>query len=167
MIILHTNLGDIHLELYPEKAPKTVQNFMQYAKDGFYNKTIFHRVIKGFMIQGGGFATDLDEKSPQNGKISNEAKNGLSNQKGSIAMARTSEPHSAQSQFFINLANNEFLDHKSESMEGWGYCVFGKVTQGMDIVELIGKAKTGSRGYHDDVPLEEITIDSVEVLDAQ
>ncbi|MGE4349226.1 MAG: peptidylprolyl isomerase [Candidatus Berkiella sp.] len=167
MIILHTNLGDIHLELYPEKAPKTVQNFMQYAKDGFYNKTIFHRVIKGFMIQGGGFATDLDEKSPQNGKISNEAKNGLSNQKGSIAMARTSDPHSAQSQFFINLANNEFLDHKSESMEGWGYCVFGKVTQGMDIVELIGKAKTGSRGYHDDVPLEEITIDSVEVLDAQ
>lgn len=167
MIILHTNLGDIHLELYPEKAPKTVQNFMQYAKDGFYNKTIFHRVIKGFMIQGGGFATDLEEKSPQNGKISNEAKNGLSNQKGSIAMARTNDPHSAQSQFFINLAHNEFLDHKSESMEGWGYCVFGKVTQGMDIVESIGKAKTGSRGYHDDVPLEEITIDSVEVLDAE
>lgn len=167
MIILHTNLGDIHLELYTEKAPKTVQNFMQYAKDGFYNKTIFHRVIKGFMIQGGGFATDLDEKSPANGKIANEAKNGLSNQKGTIAMARTNDPHSAQSQFFINLANNEFLDHKSESLEGWGYCVFGKVTQGMDIVEQIGKVKTGSRGYHDDVPLEEVTIDSVEVLDAQ
>ena len=165
MIILHTNFGDIHLELYPEKAPKTVKNFMQYAKDGFYNKTIFHRVIDGFMIQGGGFGSDMAEMSPSLGKIENEAKNSLSNQKGTIAMARTNAPHSAQSQFFINLSNNGFLDHKSESTEGWGYCVFGKVTQGMEIVEKIGKADTGSRGYHDDVPLEEVTIERVEIID--
>lgn len=165
MIILHTNQGDIHLELYPDKAPKTVENFEQYVKAGFYNQTIFHRVIDGFMIQTGGFGPDMEEKNPDLGNIENEAKNGLSNQKGTIAMARTNDPHSAQSQFFINLSNNEFLDHKSESMEGWGYCVFGKVTKGMDVVEKIGKVKTGSHGFHDDVPLEEIVIESTEFVD--
>lgn len=165
MIILHTTHGDIHLELYPEKAPKTVQNFMQYAKDGFYNDTIFHRVIDGFMVQTGGFGPDMAEKKPTLGKIQNEAKNGLSNQKGTIAMARTNDPHSAQAQFFINVANNGFLDHKSESIEGWGYCVFGKVTQGMDVVEKIAKVKTGSKGYHDDVPLNDVIIETVEVVD--
>lgn len=163
MIILHTNFGDIHLELNAEKAPKTVANFMQYAKDGFYNKTIFHRVINGFMVQGGGFGSNMRDLSPSHGKITNEAKNGLSNKKGTIAMARTNDPHSAQSQFFINLADNTFLDHKSESVEGWGYCVFGTVTQGMEIVEKIGKVSTGSRGYHDDVPVEEVILESVEI----
>lgn len=167
MIILHTTFGDIHLELFAEKAPKTVENFEQYVKDGFYDNTIFHRVIDGFMVQTGGFGPDMAEKSPSLGTLNNEAKNGLSNQKGTLAMARTNDPHSAQAQFFINVANNEFLDHRSESPEGWGYCVFGKVTHGMDVVEKIAKVKTGSHGFHDDVPVEEVMIERAELADAQ
>lgn len=164
MIVLHTNFGAIHLEMFADKAPETVQNFTHYVEQSFYDGTIFHRVIDGFMIQGGGFDSDMKEKV--NGdSIQNEANNGLSHKKGTIAMARTNEPHSASSQFFINLNNNAFLDHKSESIEGWGYCVFGQVTEGMDVVEKIAKVKTGSHGYHDDVPLEPVVIERVEIVE--
>ncbi|MGB5446080.1 MAG: peptidylprolyl isomerase [Psychromonas sp.] len=163
MITLHTNFGDIKLELNAEKAPKTVANFIKYAESGHYDNTIFHRVIDGFMIQGGGFASGMEEKETSK-PIKNEANNGLSNVKYSVAMARTSEPHSASAQFFININNNKFLDFKSETEAGWGYCVFAQVVEGTDVVDKIKGVSTGNYGYvHQDVPLEEVIIKSVTV----
>ena len=157
MVLLETTSGDILIELYPDKAPKTVENFLQYVDSGFYKNTIFHRVIPGFMIQGGGYTIRMDEKETQ-APIENEANNGVSNERGTIAMARTMDPHSATAQFFINLVDNEFLDFKSESLQGWGYCAFGKVTEGMDVVDKIAKVKTKSQGPHDDVPVDLVII---------
>jgi peptidyl-prolyl cis-trans isomerase B (cyclophilin B) len=159
MITLKTNLGDIKIELNFDKAPVTAKNFQQYVEDGFYNGTIFHRVIKGFMAQGGGFASGLEEKDSRE-TIENEASNGLGNKRGTLAMARTQDPHSASAQFFINLSDNDFLDFKSESVQGWGYCVFGEVVDGMDIVDKMTLVDTGRFGGHDDVPKEEIIIES-------
>lgn len=154
MIILETNIGNIYIELSTKKAPKTSKNFIAYVKDGFYDGTIFHRVIKNFMIQGGGFTEDMKEKSTKK-EIENEAKNGLKNAKYTIAMARTMMPHSASSQFFINTSNNGFLDYPGQ--DGWGYCVFGKVVEGQDIVNKINDAPTTHCGMHTDVP-EDIVI---------
>ncbi|WNC73513.1 peptidylprolyl isomerase [Thalassotalea psychrophila] len=162
MITFKTNLGDIKIELDFDNAPKTAANFKQYCEDGFYNGTIFHRVIKGFMAQGGGFESGMSEKSTR-GAIDNEANNGLSNSRGSLAMARTQDPHSASAQFFINLVDNTFLDFKNESVQGWGYCVFANVVDGMDVVDKMTLAATGRNGHHDDVPVEDIIIESVEV----
>ena len=162
MIKLITNKGTIILELDAAKAPDTVANFIQYAKDGFYNGTIFHRVIKGFMIQGGGMEPGMKEK-PTRDNIKNEAENGLTNDRGSIAMARTPDPHSASSQFFINLKDNNFLNFTSADTQGFGYCVFGKVIEGMDIVEGIEAVTTGSSAGHQDVPVEDVLIESVEI----
>lgn len=164
MITLHTNYGDIELELDFEKAPKTAANFRQYAADGFYNGTIFHRVINNFMIQGGGFTEDMEQKKT-NPPIENEADNGLPNNTGTIAMARTSDPNSATAQFFINVKDNDFLNHKSKTSQGWGYCVFGKVTKGLDVVNKIKNVKTGSQGMHQDVPMETVVIERVTVQD--
>ena len=158
MVTLKTNFGDITLELFEDKAPKTVENFLAYVKEGFYDDTIFHRVIDGFMIQGGGFTADMDQKDTKD-TIENEANNGVANEIGTIAMARTNDPHSATAQFFINVGNNSFLNHTSESVNGWGYCAFGKVTDGMDVVEKIKSVKTGSSGYHQDVPVEPVIIE--------
>lgn len=157
MITLHTNFGDIKLQLNTEKAPKTSANFLRYCQDGFYDNTLFHRVIDGFMIQGGGMTSGLREKTTQE-PIENEADNGLSNKIGTIAMARTSDPHSASSQFFINVNDNTFLDFRSKTRDGWGYCVFGEVIEGMDVVEKIKSVSTGSYGMHQDVPLDEVII---------
>lgn len=157
MITLHTNFGDIKIQLNEEKAPETSANFLQYCRDGFYDNTLFHRVIDGFMIQGGGMESGLREKASR-APIKNEANNGLSNKVGTLAMARTMEPHSASSQFFINVNNNTFLDFRSESLDGWGYCVFGEVIEGMDIVNKIKGVSTGSYGMHQDVPLEDVMI---------
>jgi peptidyl-prolyl cis-trans isomerase B (cyclophilin B) len=162
MITLHTNFGDIELELDFDKAPKTAANFKQYAEEGFFNGTLFHRVIAGFMIQGGGFDEDMQQKETR-APIENEADNGLKNEKGTIAMARTNDPHSASSQFFINLSNNDFLNHSGKSSQGWGYCVFGKVTKGMDTVEKIAKVDTTAHGFHRDVPAEPVIIERVSV----
>ena len=164
MVKLETTLGDIVLELDEDKAPITVKNFIQYVRDGFYSDTIFHRVIDGFMIQGGGFDAEMHQKTT-GPPIKNEADNGLSNQRGTIAMARTPDPHSAGSQFFINLKDNPFLDHKEKSAQGWGYCVFGKVVEGMDVVDKIKKVQTGRAGHHDDVPLEPVSIIKAVVLE--
>ncbi|RYZ85792.1 MAG: peptidyl-prolyl cis-trans isomerase [Moraxellaceae bacterium] len=158
MITLHTNLGDITIELNPEKAPKTCANFKQYVEDGFYDGTIFHRVINNFMIQGGGMTADMKQKSTR-APIENEADNGLANDVGTIAMARTSDPHSATAQFFINVKDNDFLNHSGKNSQGWGYCVFGKVTDGMDVVNKIKVVKTGAQ----DVPQETITIERVSI----
>lgn len=157
MITLHTNFGDIKIQLNEEKAPETSANFLQYCRDGFYDNTLFHRVIDGFMVQGGGMTSGLREK-PTRAPIRNEANNGLSNKVGTLAMARTMEPHSASSQFFINVNNNTFLDFRAESMDGWGYCVFGEVVEGMDVVNQIKGVSTGSYGMHQDVPLDEVVI---------
>ncbi|CZF77758.1 peptidylprolyl isomerase [Grimontia marina] len=163
MVTLHTNFGDIKIQLNSEKAPVTAENFLQYCRDGFYNGTLFHRVIDGFMIQGGGMASGMQEKET-NAPIKNEANNGLSNKVATIAMARTMEPHSASSQFFINVNNNTFLDFKSETPDGWGYCVFGEVVEGMDVVNKIKDVATGNWGYvHQDVPVEEVLIESVTI----
>ncbi|GIU17556.1 peptidylprolyl isomerase [Shewanella sp. MBTL60-007] len=162
MITLHTNHGEIKLALNAEKAPKTAANFINYVKEGFYDGTVFHRVIDGFMVQGGGFTEDMDQKRP-NATIENEANNGLSNKTGTIAMARTSDPHSATAQFFINVNDNTFLDFKSESAQGWGYCVFGEVVEGMDVVNKIKAVSTGNRGMHQDVPLEAVIIEKVTI----
>ena len=162
MVTLKTNFGDIPLELFEDKAPKTVENFLAYVKEGFYDDTIFHRVIDGFMIQGGGFTADMDQKDTKD-TIENEANNGVANEIGTIAMARTNDPHSATAQFFINVGNNSFLNHTSESVNGWGYCAFGKVTDGMDVVEKIKSVKTGSSGYHQDVPVEPVVIEKAVV----
>ena len=154
---LTTSAGVIRLELDDTKAPVTVANFLEYVNSGHYNGTIFHRVIKGFMVQGGGFEPGLKQK-PTKGEIQNEANNGLKNARYTIAMARTSAPHSASAQFFINGTNNEFLNFKSETPNGWGYAVFGKVVAGTEVVDEIEKAKTGRQGFHDDVPKEDIVI---------
>lgn len=163
MVELRTNQGDIKVELYADKAPKSVANFTQYIKDGHYTGTVFHRVIDGFMIQGGGFDAQMQQKSTRP-PIENEAKNGLKNVPGTLAMARTSDPHSASSQFFINLAPNTFLDYPSR--DGWGYAVFGKVVSGMDVVEKIAKVRTGNAGFHQNVPVEPIIIESSRILEA-
>ncbi len=163
-VVLHTTHGDITLELDAAKAPVTVANFLEYAKSGFYAGTIFHRVIDGFMIQGGGMEENMSQKKT-GAQIQNEANNGLKNDVGTIAMARTMDPHSATAQFFINVKNNDFLNFKSETSQGWGYCVFGKVTDGMDVVNKIKGVKTGSKNGHQDVPLESIIIQSVTVND--
>ena len=158
---LHTNHGVITLELDAEKAPVTVANFLAYVEAGHYDNTVFHRVIDGFMIQGGGFEPGMKQKATGE-QIKNEADNGLKNDRGTIAMARTQAPHSATAQFFINVADNAFLNHTSPDLQGWGYCVFGKVSEGMDVVDAIRKIKTGSSGFHQDVPKEDVIIERAE-----
>ncbi|MBL8491916.1 MAG: peptidyl-prolyl cis-trans isomerase [Rhodocyclaceae bacterium] len=162
MIKLHTNHGVISLELDAEKAPKTVQNFIGYVQAGHYDNTVFHRVIDGFMIQGGGFEPGMRQK-PSGAPVENEANNGLKNARGTVAMARTSDPHSATAQFFINVSDNDFLDFKAANSQGWGYCVFGKVVEGMDVVDAIKGVRTGSKGFHQDVPVEDVVITKAEV----
>lgn len=164
MIIFNTNHGPISIELNSEKAPKSAENFLQYAKKGFYNGTIFHRVIDGFMIQGGGFEPGMSQKANHD-PIDNEADNGLSNLTGTLAMARTAEPHSATSQFFINVSDNFFLDHRGKTAQGWGYAVFGKVVDGMDVVNKIKSCQTTSRAGHQDVPVDDIIIESTDVTE--
>lgn len=161
-VTLNTNYGPIELTMLADKAPATVENFLSYAREGFYDNTIFHRVIDGFMIQGGGMEPGMRQKETKT-PIKNEANNGLANNKGTVAMARTNDPHSATCQFFINIADNNFLNFRGESMDGWGYCVFAEVSSGMDVVEKIRKVDTGSSGMHQDVPLEEVVIQSVEI----
>ncbi len=165
MITLHTNFGDINIELDFEKAPLSAANFLQYCRDDFYNNTIFHRVIDGFMIQGGGLTPDMQQKEGRD-PIQNEADNGLTNDEGTLAMARTGEPHSASSQFFINVANNGFLNHTGKNPQGWGYAVFGKVVDGMDVVNKIKGVTTGNSGFHQDVPVEPVEIQKVTISDA-
>ena len=165
MITLHTNLGNINIELNFEKAPISAANFLQYCREDFYNHTIFHRVIDGFMIQGGGLTPGMTEKSGR-APIENEADNGLSNDIGTLAMARTSDPHSASSQFFINVADNDFLNHTGKNPEGWGYAVFGKVTDSMDVVERIKGVTTSRMSHHKDVPYETVEIRKVTISDA-
>ena len=160
---LTTNHGVITLALNEEKAPKTVANFKSYVEAGHYDGTIFHRVIKNFMIQGGGMEPGMNQKATQ-APIENEAANGLKNKRGSIAMARTSDPHSATAQFFINTVDNDFLDFKSPSGQGWGYCVFGEVTEGMDVVDKIRSVATGNKGFHQDVPKEDVVIEKAAIL---
>ena len=162
-VTIKTSVGDIHLELDGEKAPITVENFVAIAKSGYYDGTIFHRVINGFMVQGGGLNADMSNKSSGTAPIQNEANNGLTNDRGTVAMARTMEPHSATGQFFVNHKDNGFLNHTGENSQGWGYAVFGKVTEGMDVVDAIADVETGSTGGHQDVPVEVITIESVTV----
>lgn len=157
-----TSKGSVVLELWPEKAPKTVQNFLDYANSGFYEGTVFHRVIDGFMIQGGGMDHKLEEKKTRE-SIVNEATNQEPNKRGTIAMARTSDVNSATAQFFINLSDNKFLDHRDKSASGFGYCVFGKVIKGMDVVDAIANVKTGNQGYYQDVPKEAVIINKVRV----
>ena len=164
-VTIKTSMGDIHLELDGEKAPITVENFKTIAKSGYYDGTIFHRVINGFMVQGGGLNADMSNKSSRTAPIQNEANNGLVNDRGTVAMARTMEPHSATGQFFINHKDNGFLNHTGENAQGWGYAVFGKVTEGMDVVDAIADVATGSSGGHQDVPLEAINIESVTVTE--
>ena len=159
-----TSQGTLVIELYPEKAPKSVENFLQYARENFFNGTIFHRVIPGFMIQGGGFTPDMKEKDAR-APIQNEAKNGLSNELGTLALARTSNPHSAAAQFYINLADNAFLDYPGR--DGWGYAVFGKVVQGLDIVQKIAKVPTGNSGQYQNVPTTPVVIESVKLMPAK
>ncbi|MCW8092599.1 peptidylprolyl isomerase [Alteromonas sp. ASW11-130] len=165
MVTLETNYGDITITLFKDRAPKTVENFLQYVKEGFYDNTIFHRVIDGFMIQGGGFTAEMEQK-PTNDPIDNEANNGVSNNRGTLAMARTNDPHSATAQFFINVKDNDFLNFSSESMNGWGYCVFAEVSEGMDVVDEIRKVRTGNSGYHQDVPVEPVIIEKATIKDA-
>lgn len=160
-VVLETNHGNIILELYPDKAPQSVGNFLAYVDEGYYSGTIFHRVIDGFMIQGGGFTDDMTQKSTKNG-VPNEADNGLKNSRGTVAMARTTDPHSATSQFFINLEDNAPLDHTDKTPRGWGYTVFGKVVEGMDVVDVIAKAPTGTVGPFRDVPSETVVIVSAQ-----
>ena len=155
---LETSQGAIDLELYPEKAPETVKNFLAYVDEGFYDGTLFHRVIDGFMVQGGGFSSDMEQK-PTHDPIQNEANNGLENERGTVAMARTNDPNSATSQFFINVVDNEFLNFKSEDRRGWGYCVFGRVTDGMAVVDKIAKQPTGFHGRMRDVPKTAVLIE--------
>lgn len=163
-IRMQTSLGAIVLELYPDKAPKTVENFLRYVKEDFYNGTLFHRVIDNFMIQGGGFSAGLTQKTTH-APIENEAKNGLRNERGTIAMARTSDPNSATSQFFINVVDNDFLNFTTPTPNGWGYCVFGKVVDGMTVVDRIKGVPTTSRGGHKDVPITEVVIERMHELE--
>lgn len=163
MVEMRTSMGTMKIELYPDKAPKTTENFLQYAREGFYDGTVFHRVISGFMIQGGGFTPDMSEKETRP-PIENEASNGLKNVRGSISMARTGDPHSASSQFFINTVDNPGLDFTAETVQGFGYAVFGQVVEGLETLDAIRKVSTGSRGGHDDVPMDPVVIESVRVL---
>jgi peptidyl-prolyl cis-trans isomerase B (cyclophilin B) len=163
MVRLHTNFGIIDLELDAGRAPETAKNFLAYVESGFYSNTVFHRVIEGFMIQGGGFEPGMRQK-PTRGPIKNEAGNGLKNGRYTVAMARTADPHSASSQFFINVSDNDFLNHTAPNANGWGYCVFGKVVKGQDIVDKIKGIKTGQRGFHADVPVEDVLIERAEVV---
>jgi peptidyl-prolyl cis-trans isomerase B (cyclophilin B) len=161
MVRLHTNFGVIGIELDETKAPDTVANFREYVKSGFFDNTVFHRVIDGFMIQGGGFEPGMKQK-PTRTPVKNEADNGLKNDKYTVAMARTSDPHSATAQFFINVADNTFLNHTSPTSQGWGYAVFGKVVEGQDVIDKIRQVKTGSRGMHQDVPVDDVVIERAE-----
>ncbi|AOI57899.1 cyclophilin [Burkholderia territorii] len=163
MVELHTNHGVIKLELDAAKAPKTVENFLNYVKKGHYDGTVFHRVINGFMIQGGGFEPGLKQK-PTDAPIDNEANNGLKNDTYTIAMARTNDPHSATAQFFINVNDNDFLNHSSPTPQGWGYAVFGKVVEGQDVVDKIKGVKTGNAGFHQDVPTDDVVIEKAVVV---
>jgi len=161
---LQTNQGDIVIELNAEKAPKTTENFINYVRDGFYDGTVFHRVINNFMVQGGGFEPGMKQKTA--GKpIENEANNGLKNDRYTVAMARTSDPHSASAQFFINVADNDFLNHTAPTTNGWGYAVFGQVVEGTDVVDKIKGVKTGNRGFHQDVPAEDVVIEKAVVVE--
>ena len=162
-ILMTTTVGPMTLELDADNAPKTVENFLYYVSSGFYDGTIFHRVIDNFMVQGGGFTADMEQKATQ-APIENEANNGLKNALGTIAMARTQDPHSATAQFFINVQDNDFLNHTGENMQGWGYAVFGKVTEGEDVLDKIRCVETGSQAGHQDVPVEPIIIESVTVI---
>lgn len=163
-VLLQTNKGDITLELDAEKAPNTTQNFLNYVNAGFYNGTIFHRVINNFMVQGGGFEVGMKQKET-NAPIENEANNGLKNDRYTIAMARTNDPHSATAQFFINVADNDFLNHTNPTPNGWGYAVFGKVVEGTDVVDSIKGVKTGNKGFHQDVPVEDVIIENATVVE--
>ena len=163
MIVLNTNYGPITVELDLEKAPKSAANFMQYAQDGFYDGTVFHRIIDDFMVQGGGFETGMRQK-PNGDPVENEADNGLDNLTGTLAMARSSDPHSATSQFFINVGDNHFLNHRNKTDQGWGYAVFGRVSDGMDVVNLIKTCDTTSQGGHQDVPVNEVIIESTQIV---
>ena len=163
-VTITTTVGQMTLELDADNAPKTVENFLAYANSGFYDGTIFHRVINNFMIQGGGFTTDMEQK-PTQAPVDNEANNGLKNERGTIAMARTQDPHSATAQFFINVQDNDFLNHTGENMQCWGYTVFGKITQGEDVLDKIRVVQTGSQGGHQDVPTEPIIIESISVTE--
>jgi len=160
---MQTSLGDFVLELDAAKAPATVKNFLEYVKDGFYDNTVFHRVIDGFMIQGGGFEPGMKQKATRT-PVDNEAGNGLKNDRYTVAMARTSDPHSATAQFFVNATDNDFLNFRAETADAWGYCVFGRVAEGTDVVDKIRKVKTGSRGFHQDVPVEDVVILKAEVM---
>ena len=162
--LIKTSMGDIELELFEKEAPETVANFVSYAKDGFYQNTIFHRIIDNFMIQGGGFTEDFIQKKAK-APIKNEADNQISNLKGTIAMARTNDPHSATCQFFINSRDNTFLDFKAPTLMHYGYCVFGKVVNGIEVIDKMSKVKTGNRGYHQDVPVENVVIYDIEIKD--
>lgn len=161
VVIVETSMGNISIELDAENAPNSAANFLAYVEDGYFTDTTFHRVIPGFMIQGGGITADMSDKPSKRAPIQNEANNGLKNDRGTLAMARTNDPHSATSQFFINLKDNDFLNFRSETTQGWGYAVFGKVVDGMNIVDEIAKVRTGSKGGHRDVPMETITITGV------
>lgn len=160
---LHTNHGTITIELDAEKAPESVQNFIAYVESGHYDNTLFHRVIDGFMIQGGGFEPGMKQKQTK-APVKNEADNGLKNERGTVAMARTQDPHSATAQFFINVADNDFLNYRAPTAQGWGYCVFGRVSDGMDVVEAIKNVQTRSSGFHQDVPAEDVIIERAEVV---
>ncbi|OGA90738.1 MAG: cyclophilin [Betaproteobacteria bacterium RIFCSPLOWO2_12_FULL_66_14] len=163
MIRFHTSMGEFDIELDEARAPETSRNFLEYVRGEFYSNTVFHRVIDGFMIQGGGFEPGMRQK-PSQSPIKNEAENGLTNQRYTVAMARTSDPHSATAQFFINVADNDFLNHTSTTPQGWGYCVFGRVAAGEDVVDRIKAVKTGKRGPHSDVPIEDVLIERAEVV---
>lgn len=163
-VLLETSKGNITIELDAENAPNSTENFLAYVNDGFYNGLVFHRVIKGFMVQGGGMNAEMQEKADKRAPIKNEANNGLKNDKYTLAMARTMDPHSASSQFFINSNNNEFLNFRAETPQGWGYAVFGKVTEGTEVVDAIEGVKTGTRGMHQDVPVEPVTITKASVV---
>lgn len=162
MVTFHTNHGDIVIKTFADKAPVTVENFLSYCREGFYNNTIFHRVINGFMVQGGGFEPGMRQKDTK-ATIKNEANNGLKNTRGTLAMARTNDPHSATAQFFINVVDNDFLNFRGENAQGWGYCVFAEVAEGMDVVDKIKAVKTGRSGMHQDVPVEDVVVNSVTV----
>jgi peptidyl-prolyl cis-trans isomerase B (cyclophilin B) len=162
-VLIETTAGSLRVELDDERAPKSVANFLAYVQQGHYDNTVFHRVIKGFMVQGGGFEPGMKQKASGE-PIANEANNGLKNKKYTLAMARTSDPHSATAQFFINAADNEFLDFRAENASGWGYAVFGRVVEGTEVVDLIEKVRTGRKGFHDDVPLEDVRIERATVV---
>ncbi len=162
MVTFHTNFGDIVIKTFSDKAPVTVENFLNYCSEGFYDNTIFHRVINGFMIQGGGFEPGMKQKTTKDA-IKNEANNGLQNNRGTLSMARTNDPHSATAQFFINVVDNDFLNFRSERPDGWGYCVFAEVVEGMDVVDKIKGVSTGRSGMHQDVPREDVIIERVTV----